>query len=355
MSRFKWLLILLLPGPLWAGEFSLAAGVMPRSIPRTTGNYGYGNHGLYGTRPSRELNSYDRRHANWDAAPGLFLESETGVLRTIGRVKPALYGRAMLVDTEYNETQANWTYLSGVAGLRIKLELFRGGTAFAGLGAGLAHAANRGGRVVEYEYGLGLGPLRIFNVHQSLWWGRELRHDLAVGLEFPLGGEEAPESGYYYGFSGRVCEYPGRKVKNINKGGFLFGKEFPGGSGGPVFVELEAMLAPVESNISQPLSGTATWNYRTQDEIFWGAYLGRAFPFKTFFSELRMALGAELYHQDDGRVNPKEECGWFGGARMKISGTLPLGGGISLRPGLLGGYGSFGADYGVELGLSRRL
>jgi hypothetical protein len=45
-----------------------------REHPVTTGPLGYGNHGSYDGTNGPELDRADRRHANWESAPGLVAE-----------------------------------------------------------------------------------------------------------------------------------------------------------------------------------------------------------------------------------------------------------------------------------------
>ena len=99
------------------------------------------------------MNRTDRKNANWDGAPGFFLNAENlsrkswipGVDLNLG-----LYTKIVVVDTEYNETQENWIFVTGSGGIRMV-----GGLpwlkVFSGIGGGSGYAAERLVFLSEYD------------------------------------------------------------------------------------------------------------------------------------------------------------------------------------------------------------
>lgn len=125
------MVVLVTPHPGHAAEWILRAG-LTRERPMTTGSLGYGNHGAYDGSNGEALDRRDRRHANWDQAPGLVVEltREASAAWTAPRPVPFTlaaepYTRLTLVDTEFNETQRDWWYLTQTIGGRAVMA-FRG-------------------------------------------------------------------------------------------------------------------------------------------------------------------------------------------------------------------------------------
>jgi hypothetical protein len=333
-------------------------GGMAEQHPRTTGPLGHGNHGLHGTAPDPVLNQWDRRDANWDGAPGGFLElnlEDVHSQRLLGlkplRFSLGAYGRVTRVDSEYNETQQDWTFWTGTLGLRGKLYLrgFEYLKAFGGVGAGAGHIAERTTWLSEYEFGIEWGPLAVSKAVQFLEDGNKVDHGY-VGLRFDLGDRTAdePRTPLSYSFVTRLAKHPGRKVKPIHQSGFLLGYALRESANETYSLELELLRAPVESLHRRPLNESVGHNYRTRVERFWALYLAwrRSVPGVVDFVDL--ALGGEAYFEQDGRVNPGLETGWFFGQKTKLG--LGFGKREKTRFALraIGGADTFGINYGAE-------
>lgn len=356
-------LLTALPGTGRAERWVLRAGVT-REYPQTTGPDGYGNHGKFDGTNAAELDRADRRYANWDQAPGLVVElarkraaswTAPGPLPLSLALEP--YARLTLVDTEFNETQRDWVYLTQTFGGRA-IAPFPGLpwlALHAGAGAGGGHVARRTTALWEAEYGLEAGPLRGTWARQFLEGGREVRQ-LYLTFEFSVGEEVSREPftrGWSLGAFSRITQHPSRRVKSIHQTGAGLTRHLSEEDGRCLAVELEVSTGPVESRIRRPLNEEVEHNYRTQDEMFWALYFGERRPLGSrpgLFLEFR--AGLEVFYQDDDRVNPDRETGWFPGAKVKA--------GLWKQRNRLTAYGvnavvgvdTFGFAFGAELAIA---
>jgi hypothetical protein len=265
------------------------------------------------------------------------------------------------VDTEFNETQRDWWYLTHVFGGRavVSVSQLPWLALHAGAGAGLGDVAKREAAVGEAEYGLEVGPVRVTRARQFLDGGRQVRQ-LYATYEFPLGGAPLREPltpDWTLAAFTRFTNHPGRRVKTIHQTGPSLTRRF----GTPedrrrLAVELEVSIAPVESRIRRPLREDVEHNDRTQDEVFWALYLGQTRRVPTLpglFLEFR--AGLEAFYQDDSRVNAGEETGWFPGAKVKAGLWGQHNHLVSYGVNAVAGIDTFGLDYGVELAVATRL
>ncbi len=348
---------------LWVLRAGLA-----RERPITTDPEGYGNHGRYDGTNGGELDRADRRHANWDRAPGLVVElarERAAAWRGPGFLPLTLalepFARLTLVDTEFNQTQHDWRYLTLVAGPRVTLSFSRVPwvALHGGVAAGAGSVAREAAGLWEAEYGLEVGPFRVTGARQFLEGGRQVEQ-LYFTQEFELGGpshEEPFTADWAMGVFTRFTRHPSRRVKGIHQTGVQLTRYFgPGEHACRLAFEAEASIAPVESEVRRPLNENVEHNYRTQDEVFWAFYFGqdRCLSALPGYS-LNVRAGIEAFYEDDPRVNGGRETGWFVGGKLKA--------GLWRRHNTLVSYGvvgvlgvdPFGTDYGVELAIATRL
>lgn len=334
----------------------------------TSGPLGYGNHGSYDGSNGEELDRADRRHANWDQAPGLAVEltREPSVLWTAPYPLPLTlaaepYTRLTLVDTEFNETQRDWWYLTQTVGGRAVMAL-RGLpwlSAYAGLGGGGGHVARELVGLWEVEYGVQLGPLRGSRARQFLEGGRRVEQ-LYLTYAFPLGTAAraaAPSGDWSVSAFTRLTGHPGRRVKPIHQNGAALTRRLGAREdlrGG--LVELEVSTGAVESETKKPLREGVEHNYRTQDEVFWALYLGESRRLTALpGASLEFRAGFEVFYEDDHRVHGGEDTGWFTGVKVKLGLWQQENTAVSYGLNLVGGLDTFGFDYGLEVAIANWL
>ncbi|MBI5017848.1 MAG: hypothetical protein HZB55_20440 [Deltaproteobacteria bacterium] len=213
--------------------------------------------------------------------------------------------------------------------------------------------------LAEYELGLGLGPFRLTRAPQLLEGGREVNHLYAtyafdVGETAAAGALTEPWS--FSAFT-RLTRHKWRAVKSIRQTGAALSYFFGQADDAARFVvEAEASLAPVESLRNRPLSDDVEHNNRTQDELFWTLYFGQRRCVTSapgLFVDVR--AGVEAFYENDERVHPAWETGWFFGVKWKLGlwrrGNRLVGYGFNL----VGGQDTFGFNYGAEAAVSTRL